>query len=346
MDTSIKPRKTPYLIAEIGMNHEGSLSKAIEMIRQVASAGWHAAKFQTYTADRLASATASPAYWDTSLETETSQHELFQRWKPFSAKDYKTLEIACGEVGIDFLSTPFSIEDYELLPKSMKYIKIASADITNVPLLEFLGSRRKPLLLSTGAANDQEIQESMGILRKAGATDITLLHCILNYPTEVSDANLWRISDLMDKFPETKIGYSDHTKYRETSVLDACSVAWLLGAEVIEKHFTWDRTLKGNDHYHAADSLGLERISTFIREAAAYIGPGEKSLLEIQEVARNNARRRIFLKNEIKKGAIICAKDLIALRASHGIEISRWHEVVGKLAVKDQKAEEPLLAPW
>ncbi len=256
-NTTIDEKSSPYIIAEIGVNHEGSLEKAKELIGLAKEGGANAAKFQTYKADTLASVN-SPAYWDRTKEKTANQHELFQKYDSFNEKDYIALFQHCQDVKIDFLSTPFDADAVDFLDPLMSFFKVASADITNMPFLRKVVSKGKPVLLSTGASNLKEINEAVSELKNHGAKDICLMHCILNYPTEDQNANLDMILGLKETFPELVIGYSDHTlPDAEMLVLTA---AYLKGAMVIEKHFTYDKSLPGNDHYHAMDVDDLKKF--------------------------------------------------------------------------------------
>ena len=185
------------MIAEIGVNHEGSLSKAKRLIDAAAQAGAHAAKFQTYKAENLASVN-SKAYWDTKLEKTKSQYQLFKKYDSFNEKEYIKLSLHCKKRKIDFLSTPFDINSVNFLNPIMKYYKIASADITNLPLIEAIAKKRKPVLLSTGASKISEIKFAVNFLKKKGCPNVSILHCILNYPTNYENANLNMIKSVIN----------------------------------------------------------------------------------------------------------------------------------------------------
>ena len=335
-------RNLPYLIAEIGVNHEGSLDKAFEMIDQVAEAGWSAAKFQTYSADLLASKSFSKAYWDLSEEPEESQHALFSKYKSFNPSEYEELIERCRSKSIDFLTTAFDEESMKFFLPLMPLVKIASADITNVPLIRLAASGGKPLIVSCGAANLEEVQAAVDIATSDGNYQISLLHCVLNYPTDSGNAHLNGIRELKESFPNLGVGYSDHTKYDPSAPVQPSTVAFILGAELIEKHFTYDRTLPGNDHYHAADYEGLVEIRRQIEVASKLIGEGITKALESQLESRSQARRRIVASRKICEGSFITADDIIPLRASWGIEVSQWDEVLGREAQMDVNTGTPL----
>ena len=236
----INRNSMPYIIAEIGVNHEGSVSVAKKMIKQAKSIGLDAVKFQTYKAENLVIKN-SPAYWDIKKEKTNTQFKLFKKYDKLNKKDYIKLYQYCKKINIDFLSTPFDIETVSWLKNLMPAIKIASADINNYPLLKAVGLTKKKVLLSTGASNLKEIKDAIKILKKFGSREIVIMHCILNYPTKNSNANLKMIEDLKKKFPNIIIGYSDHTL--PSNDISPCSIAYQLGARVIEKHFTFNKKI-------------------------------------------------------------------------------------------------------
>ena len=188
----------PYLIAEIGVNHEGSLDTARKLIDLAKEGGANAAKFQTYKANTLASKN-SPSYWDTKKERTKSQYELFSKYDSFGEKEYYSLYLHCKENDIEFISTPFDHYSVDYLDQYMSFYKISSSDITNIPLLEYIGKKGKPIILSTGASYLDEINLAINKIQSCGSSDIALLHCILNYPTPNKDANLNMISSKKDE---------------------------------------------------------------------------------------------------------------------------------------------------
>lgn len=316
----------PYIIAEIGVNHEGSLELAKELINQAKAGGAHAAKFQSYKAGLIASKN-SPAYWDQSKEPTDSQYKLFQKYDVFGESEYIELAEHCKKVGIDFMSTPFDLGAVDFLAPLMPAIKVASADITNVPLIRKCAAVGKPLIMSTGAATLAEIEFALQTAKDAGATDISLLHCVLNYPTPEENAQLGYIKTLQKVFPDVVIGYSDHVA--PDSTISALEVASLLGASILEKHFTHDKTLPGNDHYHAMNESDL---AAFVAKVAKYdlLTSNNNKNLEKEQAARIHARRSIVAASDLPIGHIITEQDIIAKRPAHGISPIHWDEIVGK----------------
>ena len=254
-----------YLIAEIGVNFYDIAAKenialmdaAKLMVKEAQKAGVDAVKFQSYKAGTLA-AKYSPSYWDTSEEATTSQYELFQKFDKFGESEYKELAKYAQQLNVDFLSTPFDFESSDYLDRFMPMYKISSSDVTNLPFIEHISKKDKPIILSVGASNEDEIIRAVDAIRNNNNQPLILLHCVLEYPTPYEHANLLKIKTLVEKFPNCIIGYSDHTKPDVHK--DVIKAAYLMGAKVIEKHFTLDKTLKGNDHYHAMDPSDIVEI--------------------------------------------------------------------------------------
>lgn len=335
----LKKKNSSYIIAEIGVNHGCSISKAKKMILLAKKGGAHAAKFQSYKAKKIVKY-KSQAYWDIKKEKIKSQFELFSKLDKFQPNDYRILSIFCKRNKIDFLSTPFDLESVKFLNPLVPAFKISSSDITNIPLIEKISKTKKPVILSTGASNLQEIENAIKILKK-GTDKIIIMHCILNYPTKDQDANLHMISDLKKKFPKYIIGYSDHTSPNSNMI--NLTTAYILGAKVIEKHFTYNKTLSGNDHYHSMDLADLKILTKNIEYINKILGKiFEKKVLKSELKSRKFARRSIVLNNDVKKNSKIKENDIIALRPNIGISIEKWKNVLGKRVNKDLKKNKTL----
>jgi sialic acid synthase SpsE len=327
----------PYVIAEIGVNHEGSMDKARELIRLAKEGGADAAKFQSYKAGTLASKN-SPSYWDLSKEKTTSQYELFKKYDSFGAKEYRALAAYCGEIGIDFLSTPFDDAAIEFLDSLVPFFKVASADLTNTPFLRKIAAKGKPIVLATGCSTLGEIDHAVENLSEAGCRELALLHCILNYPTENRMAHLRMITGLRRAYPHLIIGYSDHTLPDES--MTPLVAAYLLGAVVIEKHFTHDKTLPGNDHYHAMDVQDLKRFGLQVSRVRELLGPTDhKAPIPTERLSRLNARRSIVLTRDIPANAVITEEMLTYKRPGTGISPVHWEEVIGQSTVRALQAD-------
>jgi N-acetylneuraminate synthase len=317
----------PYVIAEAGVNHEGSMDTARRLIDEAAEAGAQAVKFQTYKAATLASRD-SPAYWDIGKEPTQSQYELFCRHDTFWKNEFELLKRHCDSAGIAFLSTPFDVESAVFLNELMDVYKISSSDITNKPFIEFMCDFGKPVILSTGAAHLHEIAEAAAWIEAKG-NPLALLHCVINYPTEDRNAGLGMIVALQRHFPQHCIGYSDHTLPRDMKVLE---IAGLLGARILEKHFTHDKSLPGNDHYHAMDKEDLKRFWSNMERALTMVGPLKISAFASEDPARRNARRSLVAARPVRAGARISREDLTWKRPAHGISPRDMDAVLGMAA--------------
>ena len=320
----------PYIIAEAGVNHEGSIEIAKRLIDEAADAGANAVKFQTYKASTLASKD-SPAYWDLTEEPTKSQFELFSKHDKFWKKEMEELKKYCDEVNLEFMSTPFDMESAKFLNDLMDVYKISSSDITNKPFIEYICGFNKPIILSTGAANLIEIQEAVDWIEKY-SNPLALLHCILNYPTLDENANLGMIKGLRKAFPKKIIGYSDHTLPKKMKTLE---VATLLGAAILEKHFTHDKSLPGNDHYHAMDKNDLKVFCQNLNEIFELLGNFKVGAINEEILAIKNARRSLVASKVIKKGQIVKVEHLTFKRPANGIGPKFIDEVLGKIAKED-----------
>jgi len=317
----------PYVIAEAGVNHEGDMSLARRLIDEAAEAGANAIKFQTYKAGMLASKN-SPSYWDTTKEPTKSQFELFSKYDKFWKPEFEELKKQCDIVDIEFMSTPFDLESACFLSDLVDVFKISSSDITNKPFIKTIAGYGKPIILSTGASSNDEISEALEWIG-LGKIPVALLHCVLNYPTLDGDSHLGMILGLRKQFPNVIVGYSDHTMPGNMKNLE---IATLLGAQIIEKHFTHDKSLPGNDHYHAMDKNDLRAFFTRIEGVQAIIGQQEKEILDIEQSARLNARRSLVARRQITQGSAVSEADLTWKRPAHGVSPKYFDEVVGRIA--------------
>lgn len=328
------------LIAEIGVNYYDIATKenisnmdaAKLMIKKAKEAGIHAVKFQTYKASTIA-AKASPSYWDTTEEPTTSQYELFKKFDSFGYDEYKELKEYSDSLSIEFLSTAFDFESADYLDELMDVYKISSSDLSNLPFIEYQAKKNKPILLSTGASELDEIERAVETIRKVNDKPLVLLHCVLEYPTPLEHANLEKIASLKNHFKDLIIGYSDHTK--PTLSNDVIKTAYNLGAICVEKHYTLDKTLKGNDHYHGMDPEDAKRIIADIEFIDKIRGCGDIKCLETEGAARKNARRSIVSDCDIKAGTVITEEMLTFKRPGTGISPVRVAEIVGKKAKTD-----------
>lgn len=337
------------LIGEIGVNYYDiatklniSLMEAAKfMILSAFNAGIHAVKFQSYKAETLASK-YSPAYWDMTEEPTISQYELFKKFDAFGEKEYRELSIFCEQIGIEFCSTPFDFESADYLDSMMNIYKISSSDLSNTPFIEYIAKKGKPILLSVGASNLDEIQRAVKTIRNYNQKELALLHCVLEYPTPYEHANLNKIISLNKEFPDLYIGYSDHTKPDVS--YDLIKTAYLLGANIVEKHFTLDKSLIGNDHYHAMNDNDAKKILECIKFIERIKGNSEIKCLQSEQKARENARRSIVAAVDIAEGTVITREMLTFKRPGIGISPVQINRILGRKARK--KIERDSIFDW
>ena len=337
----------PYIIAEIGVNYYDTaramgitaLEAAKLYIDAVADSGIDCAKFQSYKADTIVSKN-SPAYWDTSKEPTKTQHELFKKHDSFNACDYRILADYAHAKGIDFTSTPFDYASADYLADMVDFFKISSSDLTNLPFIRHIARKKKPVYMSVGASYLFEIDQALRVLEEENCPEIVIFHCVLSYPTAFENANLRVIETLKRIYPEIKIGYSDHVLPDES--MSTLLTARLLGAEVIEKHFTLDKTLPGNDHYHAGDPSDFKKAISNFKMVSQILGSGEKTVLDCEIIPRREARRSLVTTRPLRKGEIIQPCDIMPKRPGTGIPPYFEDVVIGR-AVRFDIPEDTIL---
>jgi sialic acid synthase SpsE len=332
-DDFLKPLKKnticqTFVIADAGVHHGCSLQMAKDLIGAASQAGADAIKFQTYKAERLVTHWA-PTYWQASGEkATTSQFDYFRQRDKFEFEDYAALSTYCQEKKIVFVSTAFDTQSVKWLNAlDVPFWKVASADIDNFPLLEEIAQTKKPIILSTGASYFNEIIETVNFLHSKDVEHLALLHCNLAYPTPDNQANLLRIVELKKRFPKITIGYSDHTIPDDETTIPITAVA--LGAKIIEKHFTLNRNLPEDDHYHSVDPVLLRRMIRRIKLVEDAIA-GFTEINDSEMPARKNARRSLVAKQTIIRGSVLTPDIVIPKRPAGGIPPSLIHKVVGR----------------
>ena len=314
-----------YIIAEAGVNHNGDINLAYKLIDAAKECGVDCIKFQTFKTENLVTKTAKKAdYQVENTKNNDSQFAILKKLE-LSYDDFKSLKEYCDKIDIEFMSTPFDNDSVDLLEKlSMKTYKISSGDITNKPFLEYVASKNKPIILSTGMCTMDEVQEAVSWIEKAGNKQITLLHCTSNYPTPYSDVNMNAMITLDKAFPYPT-GYSDHTK---GIIIPIMAVS--MGATVIEKHFTLDKNMEGPDHKASLDVDELKEMVKAIRDIESAKGSGEKQPAESELNTREVARKSIVAAREIKKGHTITREDLCLKRPGDGILPKEIDKIIGK----------------
>lgn len=329
------------IIAEAGVNHNGDLQKAIELIDVASEAGVDAVKFQTFKADKIVSKTAKKAEYQSENigEDDDSQYNMLKSLE-LSEEDHYRLIKECDKRGVQFFSTAFDVDGIDFLDDlGMLFFKSPSGEITNYPYLKRLAEKGKPVILSTGMANMQEVIAAVEVLLKNGLTkdDITVLHCNTEYPTPMKDVNLKAMNTIAVELG-VQVGYSDHTLGIEVPI-----AAVALGAKVIEKHFTLDRDLPGPDHRASLEPNELKEMVRAIRNIEQAIsGSGKKEPSPSELKNKEVARKSIHTTRAIEAGEIIKEEDIISLRPGNGISPMDWNNVIGKKTNRAYSATEVL----
>jgi len=326
-----------FIIAEAGVNHNGSFEKALELIQVAKDAGADAVKFQTFVPELVMTSNAAKAeYQIKTTEINETQLEMAKKIQ-LPLDDFGKLKERCDRLEIEFMSTAFDEVSVETLRKlGLKRLKIPSGEITNLSYLRQLGRLNKPIVMSTGMATLREVKAAMDVLIEVGIkkNDLTILHCNTQYPTPMADANLKSMLTIQNELG-VKIGYSDHTLGIEVPI-----AAVAMGATIIEKHFTLARTLPGPDHKASLEPDELKSMVRSIRNIEKALGNGIKhpSQSEIKNIPI--ARKSIVARKSIKKGEVFSDKNLTVKRPGTGISPMKWDEVVGKFADKEYQPDD------
>ncbi len=327
-----------FVIAEAGVNHNGSVEIAKQLIDVAAQAGADAVKFQTFRAENMVCRTAAKAAYqiDSTGESET-QYAMLKKLE-LTRQIHEELMEYCKEKNILFLSTPFDVPSVRLLADlGMRIWKVPSGEITNLPYLRHIGKYHQKVILSTGMSSMDEVKAAVAVLRENGTQDITLLHCNTQYPTPVPDVNLLAMVS-MGKELGLPAGYSDHTQGIEIPI-----AATALGAVVIEKHFTLDRNMEGPDHRASLEPDELRRMVEGIRKTEQALGDGVKRLSESEKGNVSVARKSIVAAESIRAGEYFTEENLSAKRPGTGISPMLWDEIIGRKADRDYKVDEMIL---
>lgn len=319
-----------FIIAEAGVNHNGSFDLAKQLVDKAVWAGVDCIKFQTFNSNSLVSAQAQKAeYQKKTTDRNESQLDMLRKLE-LSHEQFKELQTYCNQKGIMFLSTPFDLESIDFLAGlGVKTWKIPSGEITNYPFLRAIAKRKEAVIMSTGMCTIDEVRDAVKVLNDFGTTDITLLHCTTEYPAPYDSVNLNAMLTLQKEF-SFNIGYSDHTNGIEIPV-----AAVGMGATVIEKHFTLDKNMEGPDHKASLEPDELKQMVQAIRNVEAALGDGIKQPSEAEKKNIAIARKSIVAKCEIKKGETFTEENLTAKRPGNGISPMKWNDVISKVANRD-----------
>lgn len=321
--------KKCFVIAEAGVNHNGDLNIAKRLVDVAYEAGVDAIKFQTFKTENLVTKEAPKASYQMESTGAGNQYEMLKKLE-LSYEDHVILKGYCEKKGILFISTPFDFESVELLEKlNISLYKISSGDLTNIPLLKYIGKLNRPMIVSTGMSNLGEVEEAVAAIKSTGNDKISLLHCTSNYPTDYKAVNLNAMVTLKNAF-KLPIGYSDHT-----IGIDIPVAAVAMGAEIIEKHFTLDKHMEGPDHKVSLNPEELKKMVNSIRNVEKAFGDGTKICTISEEKSRYVSRKSIVAKKYIKAGQIIDESMITFKRPEEGILPKYSEIIIGKKAVCD-----------
>ena len=328
-------KKKTFIIAEAGVNHNGSFELAKQLVDKAVWAGADCIKFQTFNSKNLVSKNAQKAeYQKKTTDSSESQLDMLKKLE-LTKEQFTELRNYCNQKGIKFLSTPFDLESIDFLASiGVKTWKVPSGEITNYPFLRAIGQRKESVIMSSGMCTLEEVRAAVNALKEFGTTDITLLHCTTEYPAPYDSVNLKAMLTLQKEFGY-RVGYSDHTNGIEIPV-----AAVVMGATVIEKHFTLDKNMEGPDHKASLEPEELRQMVLSIRNVEAAIGDGIKQPSQAEKKNIVIARKSIVAACDIKKGEVFTEDNLIAKRPGNGISPMQWNDVLGKKAVRDFDTDE------
>lgn len=329
-------RPSVFIIAEAGVNHNGSIDMARELIDKAVWAGADAVKFQSFRAKSLMTREAPKAAYQKQTTGEESQYEMIQRLE-LTPESHVILKEYAHKKGIEFMSTPFDQESIDLLAEiGVKRYKVGSGDLTNIPYIRYLASKKRPIILSTGMADMDEVEQVIQAIQRTGfpMDQLTLLHATTEYPAPFDEVNLQAMVRMRQTF-KLETGYSDHTRGIEVPI-----AAVALGATVIEKHFTLDRDLDGPDHKASLEPEELKSMVQAIRNIEKAQGDGIKKPSPSELKNREAARKSLVAAKKIKKGEVFSPKNLCVKRPGSGISPLRWDDFVGRPAPKNYEKDE------
>ncbi|MCM1398923.1 MAG: N-acetylneuraminate synthase [Clostridium sp.] len=326
-----------YIIAEAGVNHNGSVELAKQLCLAAKEAGADAVKFQTWITEKIITKAVKQAdYQSQNTGSEKSQYDMLKELE-LSYDDFREIKRYCDEIGICFASTADEPDSLDfLIELGIPFIKIGSGDIGNLPFLRYIGSKKMPVILSTGMSTLADVEDSLMALRQGGAEDISLLHCTTSYPCPYDRVNLNAIDTLRSAFG-VNVGYSDHTMGIEVPI-----AAVARNATIIEKHFTLDRSMEGPDHLASTEPKDFKRMMAAIRNIEQALGSGSKQPTKEEIEISQVVLKRIVARRFIPEGKIIDEEDLIVKRNDKGISVKYWDLIIGTNARKNYEIDEAI----
>lgn len=330
--------KKAYIVAEAGVNHNGDINMALELITQAKKSGADCVKFQTYKAEQLVTKMSPKANYQ--LEVTDKKESQFRMLKKLELgyEAYPILMRKCQEMKIDFLTTPYNFEDVDFLNSlNVDAFKIASGQLTELPFIKYVGETGKKIILSTGMANFSDVCNAVEVIRNCGNNNVVVLQCTTNYPSRIDDANLEAMISMRDGL-RVNVGYSDHTVESF-----ACYAAVALGADLIEKHFTLDKNLVGPDHSTSYDPIEFSELVIGIRKIESALGDGIKRPAKSELANIYGMKRSLVTLRELKAGETLEFADIGFKRPQNGLSPNYFNQVLGKRVLKDMKIDDPIL---
>ena len=327
-----------YIIAEAGVNHNGSLALAFDLCKAAKEAGVDAVKFQTWKTEKIVTQSAALAtYQEENITEDDSQFNMLKKLE-LSYSEFREIQQYCIEIGIQFLSTPDEEDSLDFLSSlDLPFLKIGSGEVTNIPYLRKIGSKNKHVIISTGMSTLSDVETAYNTLIESGATSVDLLHCTTNYPCPMDEVNLKAMGTLKDAF-KCNVGYSDHTLGIEVAIAAAA-----LGAQIIEKHFTLDKKMEGPDHKASLEPNELKEMVRSIRNIEYALGNGVKRPNKSEKDISHVVLKKIVAKTSILKGEYLTVDNIEAKRSSEGISSKYWDLLIGTRAICDFGVEDAIL---
>ena len=325
-----------YIIAEAGVNHNGRLDLAFQLIDKAKEIGADCVKFQTFKAEQIVTASSPKANYQLKVtDARESQYDMLKKLE-LQKEDFKKLKDRCAQKGIDFMSTPYNFEDADLLNDiGVNAFKIASGQIEELPFLKYVASFKKKMIVSTGMATMQEVQDAVKTMKSTGNDDIIILQCNTDYPSKIEDTNLLAMLTMRDEL-KVKVGYSCHVPANY-----ACFAAVALGAEMIEKHFTLDKKLPGPDHSCSLEPSEFKELIVGIRGIEKSFGSGIKTPSESEQKNTYGMRRSLVAKVDIKAGTVLKAEHIAFKRPMNGLSPNYYEKLIGKKLKTDISKDSP-----
>lgn len=337
MPTFVLPMKPVFIIAEAGVNHNGSLEMALQLVDKAVEIGADCVKFQTFRAEQIVTASSPKASYQLEVtDRQESQFEMLKKLE-LDMSAFKTIKEYCDKKGIRFLSTPYNPEDADLLNAiGVDGFKIASGQLVETPFLKYVAKFGKQMIVSTGMADMNEVREAVEAMRSTGNNDIVILQCNTDYPSKIEDTNIRAMLTMRDEL-NVRVGYSDHVPNNY-----ACYAAVALGAEMIEKHFTLDNNLPGPDHSSSLEPEAFRELIEGIRSVEKCLGTGIKTPSESEKKNTFGMRRSLVARTDLKKGTILRAEDFGFKRPANGLSPKMLETVIGKELLVDLKKDEAI----